>query len=61
VRDHGVEAALAAVGRSVAADELESQVLEFKAPDPSMKKTYAVLADAAVCFANAPSRTTGGC
>jgi ATP-dependent DNA helicase RecG len=57
MRDHGVEAALAAVGRGVAADDLESRVLEFKAPDPSLKKTYAVLADAAVCFANADGGT----
>jgi ATP-dependent DNA helicase RecG len=52
-----VDAALAAVGRGVVADDLKSPVLEFKAPDASAKKTYAVLADAAVCFANADGGT----
>lgn len=44
---------LARVGRDAPAASFESQQLEFKEPAPSVKDTLALLADAAVCFANA--------
>jgi ATP-dependent DNA helicase RecG len=41
------------LGRGTAARDLESQQLEFKQPKTTIKDTLAMLADAAVCFANA--------
>jgi ATP-dependent DNA helicase RecG len=37
----------------VSADSLESDRLEFKQEDPSVKRTLEILADAVVCLANA--------
>ena len=48
-----IEKVLRLLGRGHAAQELESQQLEFKQPAESVKKTLDILADAAVCFANA--------
>ena len=44
---------LARIGRGAPASELESQLLEFKEPAESIKKTLELLAGAAVCFVNA--------
>lgn len=41
------------LGKGVSAGELEGQQLDFKVPARSVKETLKVLADAAVCFANA--------
>jgi ATP-dependent DNA helicase RecG len=48
-----LERTLARIGRGSPASELESQLLEFKEPAPSIKATLELLADAAVCFVNA--------
>ena len=48
-----VDSALASLGMGMQASQLESETLEFKRPEPDTKKTLRVLADAAVCFANA--------
>jgi ATP-dependent DNA helicase RecG len=48
-----VESVLAKIGRGVAAGDLEGQQLDFKEPASSAKETFALLAGAAVCFANA--------
>jgi len=41
------------LGKGVAAGDLEGQQLDFKEPAKSPKETLGILADAAVCFANA--------
>jgi ATP-dependent DNA helicase RecG len=41
------------LGNGVAASDLEGQQLDFKEPARSPKETFKLLADAAVCFANA--------
>lgn len=41
----------------VRASTLESTTLEFKQPEPSLKRTLEILADAVVCFANAEGGT----
>lgn len=48
-----LEAALASIAMGMAAKDLESEILEFKQAGNNMKDTLRVLADAAVCFANA--------
>ena len=48
-----VEAALASVAMGLRARELEGDTLEFKQADRDLKGTLRMLADAAVCFANA--------
>jgi ATP-dependent DNA helicase RecG len=45
------------VGRSGSASTFESQQLEFKRPAPDLRRTLELLADAAVCFANAEGGT----
>lgn len=44
---------LAKLGRGVSAGDLEGQQLDFKEPAKTPKETLKLLADAAVCFANA--------
>ena len=51
-----IEEALTRLRAGVSADALESDRLEFKAEDPSLKRTLEILADAVVCLAN----TDGG-
>lgn len=48
---------LALVGTAGRADDFESQTLDFKRPGRSFKETLSLLADAAVCFANADGGT----
>lgn len=48
-----VEPLLAQVGRGVTAHDLEGQQLDFKEVGESIKETFRILAEAAVCFANA--------
>lgn len=48
-----VESALASVAMGIAAGTVEGDTLDFKQPAPDLKATLALLADAAVCFANA--------
>lgn len=45
------------VGTTQPASFFESQTLEFKQPKPNVKETLTLLADAAVCFANADGGT----
>jgi ATP-dependent DNA helicase RecG len=45
--------ALESIGTSVPPSRLESEHLEFKSPARSVKETFTILAEAAVCFANA--------
>ncbi len=44
---------LSKLGDGVSAGDLESQQLDFKEPARSPKETFKLVADAAVCFANA--------
>jgi ATP-dependent DNA helicase RecG len=44
---------LGRLGKGVSAEDLEGQQLDFKVPARSPKETLKILADAAVCFANA--------
>jgi ATP-dependent DNA helicase RecG len=48
-----IDSVLSRVGRGEPASAFESQQLEFKEPARSIKETLTLLADAAVCFANA--------
>jgi ATP-dependent DNA helicase RecG len=48
-----VDEVLPKLGDGVSAGDLEGQQLEFKQPASSPKETFRLLADAAVCFANA--------
>lgn len=48
-----VQDLLTKLGRGVSAGNLEGQQLDFKEPADSIKETLGMLADAAVCFANA--------
>lgn len=45
------------LGAGRPASEFETETLDFKRPDASIKKTLEVLADAAICFANARGGT----
>ncbi len=47
------DSALASLAMGIQASHLENETLEFKRPDPDPKATMRLLADAAVCFANA--------
>lgn len=53
----GLHETLALLGRSGAAASLESQSLDFKRPADNARRTLELLADAAVCFANAHGGT----
>lgn len=44
---------LSRLGKGISAGDLEGQQLDFKVPARSAKETLKILADAAVCFANA--------
>jgi len=48
-----IDEVLAALQDGIAANELEGQQLDFKEPAGSVKATLGILADAAVCLANA--------
>lgn len=48
-----VDAALASIALGATAADLETDTLDFKQPSPSAKETLRIVADAAVCFANA--------
>lgn len=48
-----VDTIMAQLGRGIAAKDLESQHLDFKEPGRDVKATLVLLANAAVCFANA--------
>jgi ATP-dependent DNA helicase RecG len=48
-----LDEALAKLGKGVSAGDLEGQQLDFKEPARTVKETLKLLADAAVCFANA--------
>lgn len=48
-----LDAALASIALGATAADLETDTLDFKQPSPSAKETLRVVADAAVCFANA--------
>src|SRR4051794_28261401 len=52
-----LEETLALVGTAAPASEFESQTLDFKRPGRTMKETLNLIADAAVCFANADGGT----
>jgi ATP-dependent DNA helicase RecG len=52
-----LEETLYLVGRSGSASTFESQQLEFKRPAHDLRRTLELLADAAVCFANAEGGT----
>jgi ATP-dependent DNA helicase RecG len=52
-----IEEVLARLGQGQAASAFESQTLDFKRPGRTVKETLELLADAAVCFANAQGGT----
>jgi ATP-dependent DNA helicase RecG len=54
---HDLAGVLARIQRGTSARKLESQALDFKVSGKSDKDTYATLAQAAVCFANAAGGT----